>query len=52
MVLFSRKPTVPVLRFSGPIGMATPLRPGLALASVFVPGFEVHGFMPTPQAAS
>jgi signal peptide peptidase SppA len=34
MGLFSRAPTVPVLRFSGPIGMATPLRPGLALASV------------------
>lgn len=30
---FSRKPVVPVLRFSGPIGMATPLRPGLSLAS-------------------
>ena len=29
----SRKPTVPVLRFSGPIGMATPLRPGLSLAT-------------------
>src|SRR5499425_2435102 len=34
MGLFRRNPTVPVLRFSGPIGMATPLRPGLALASV------------------
>jgi signal peptide peptidase SppA len=34
MGLFSRNPTVPVLRFSGPIGMATPLRPGMALASV------------------
>jgi signal peptide peptidase SppA len=33
MGLFSRAPTVPVLRFAGPIGMATPLRPGLALAS-------------------
>jgi signal peptide peptidase SppA len=33
MGLFLRNPTVPVLRFSGPIGMATPLRPGLALAS-------------------
>lgn len=31
--LFSRPPTVPVLRFTGPIGMATPLRPGLSLAS-------------------
>lgn len=30
---FSSRPTVPVLRFSGPIGMATPLRPGLTLAS-------------------
>ncbi len=29
---FSRQPTVPVLRFSGLIGMATPLRPGLSLA--------------------
>jgi signal peptide peptidase SppA len=33
MGLFSRAPTVPVLRFAGPIGMATPLRPGLALSS-------------------
>lgn len=30
---FSRRPTVPVLRLSGPIGMATPLRAGLTLAS-------------------
>ncbi len=30
---FSRQPVVPVLRFSGPSGMATPLRPGLSLAS-------------------
>lgn len=34
MALFDRRPVVPVLRFNGPIGMATPLRPGLALASV------------------
>jgi signal peptide peptidase SppA len=33
MRLFSRKPVVPVLRFSGPIGMSTPLRPGLAISS-------------------
>ena len=33
MSIFSRKPTVPVLRFSGAIGMASPLRPGLSLAS-------------------
>ncbi len=28
---FSRRAVVPVLRLSGPIGMATPLRPGLSL---------------------
>lgn len=31
---FTRKPVVPVLRFTGPIGMATPLRPGLSIATV------------------
>ena len=30
---FSRRPFVPVLRFHGPIGLATPLRPGLTLAA-------------------
>jgi signal peptide peptidase SppA len=30
---FKRKMIVPVLRFSGAIGMATPLRPGLSLAT-------------------
>jgi signal peptide peptidase SppA len=34
MGLFKRTPIVPVLRFTGAIGMATPLRPGLSLASV------------------
>lgn len=34
MPLFRRTPVVPVLRFNGPIGMATPLRPGLALSAV------------------
>jgi len=34
MLFFRRGPVVPVLRFAGPIGMVTPLRPGLALASV------------------
>ena len=28
---FKSGPVVPVLRFSGPIGMATPLRPGLSI---------------------
>lgn len=34
MQLFNRPPVVPVLRFNGPIGLATPLRPGLSLAGV------------------
>ena len=34
MPLFRRTPVVPVLRFNGPIGMATPLRPGLSLAAI------------------
>lgn len=37
MSWFSRRPVVPVLRFVGPIGMATPLRPGLALSTVAGP---------------
>jgi signal peptide peptidase SppA len=32
MWFFGQGPIVPVLRFSGPIGMATPLRPGLSIA--------------------
>src|SRR5215813_7291411 len=34
MRFFNRGPVVPVLRFTGPIGMVTPLRPGLSLATV------------------
>ena len=34
MLFFNRGPIVPVLRFTGAIGMVTPLRPGLALASL------------------
>ncbi len=30
---FKRTPTVPVLRFTGPIGMATPLRPGISISA-------------------
>ena len=37
MRLFRRRDFIPVLRFSGPIGMATPLRPGLALATLAGP---------------
>ena len=34
---FRRVPTIPVLRLSGVIGMASPLRPGLSLASLAGP---------------
>lgn len=33
MRLFRRGTTIPVLRFTGPIGVATPLRPGLSIAT-------------------
>jgi signal peptide peptidase SppA len=33
MSWFGGGPTIPVLRFTGPIGMATPLRPGLGIAT-------------------
>lgn len=33
MRIFSRGTTIPVLRFTGPIGVATPLRPGLSIAT-------------------
>jgi len=32
MWFFNRGPVVPVLRFAGPIGLVTPLRPGLAIS--------------------
>jgi signal peptide peptidase SppA len=34
MRIFNRGPVVPVLRFTGPIGFATPLRPGLSIGAV------------------
>ncbi len=37
MKWFKRKPVVPVLRLSGPIGMATPLKPGLSLETLAEP---------------
>jgi signal peptide peptidase SppA len=51
MGLFSRNPTVPVLRFTGPIGMATPLRPGLALASVAGPIEKAFSLSKLPTVA-
>jgi signal peptide peptidase SppA len=44
MWFFGRGPVVPVLRFSGPIGMVTPLRPGLSIsqcASAIEKAFEM-----------
>ncbi|HWE21916.1 MAG TPA: S49 family peptidase [Hyphomicrobiaceae bacterium] len=51
MGLFSRSPTVPVLRFTGPIGMATPLRPGVALASVAGALEKAFGLSKLPTVA-
>lgn len=45
-VLTKRAPVVPVLRFSGPIGVATPLRPGITLstsASAIEKAFSMSG---------
>ena len=45
-VLTKRAPVVPVLRFSGPIGVVTPLRPGLTLstcASAMDKAFSMSG---------
>src|SRR5688572_7631460 len=44
MWLFGQGPIVPVLRFTGPIGMATPLRSGLSIgnaASAIEKAFEL-----------
>ncbi len=46
---FAKRPTVPVLRFSGPIGMATPLRPGLTLASAASAIEKAFAFTDTPS---
>lgn len=51
MRLFSRKPVVPVLRFSGPIGMVTPLRPGLAMSSVAGPIEKAFSSSKLPSVA-
>ena len=51
MRFFNRGPVVPVLRFTGPIGMATPLRPGLALASVAGPIERAFSISKLPTVA-
>jgi signal peptide peptidase SppA len=51
MLFFNRGPVVPVLRFTGPIGMVTPLRPGLALASVAGPIEKAFNLSKLPTVA-
>ena len=51
MLFFNRGPVVPVLRFAGPIGLATPLRPGLALASVAGPIEKAFSLSKLPTVA-
>ncbi len=51
MRFFNRGPVVPVLRFSGPIGMATPLRPGLALSTVAGPIEKAFSLSKLPTVA-
>ena len=51
MLFFNRGPRVPVLRFSGPIGMATPLRPGLTGASVAAAIRKAFTMSKTPAVA-
>lgn len=48
---FNRGPVVPVLRFSGPIGMATPLRPGLSLATAAGPIAKAFEMSKVPAVA-
>jgi signal peptide peptidase SppA len=51
MLFFNRGPVVPVLRFTGPIGMVTPLRPGLALSAVAGPIERAFGLSKLPTVA-
>lgn len=51
MAFFSRKPVVPVLRLSGTIGMATPLRAGLSLATVAGALEKAFAMSKTPAVA-
>jgi signal peptide peptidase SppA len=51
MLFFNRAPVVPVLRFIGPIGMATPLRPGLGIASLAGPIEKAFSLSKLPTVA-
>ncbi len=48
---FSSRPTVPVLRLSGPIGMATPLRPGISIATLSGPIERAFSMSKLPAVA-
>jgi signal peptide peptidase SppA len=48
---FTRTPVVPVLRLSGAIGMASPLRPGLSIASLAEPIQKAFEMSKTPSVA-
>jgi signal peptide peptidase SppA len=48
---FRRAPTVPVLRLSGVIGMASPLRPGLSIAALAGPIERAFEISKTPAVA-
>jgi signal peptide peptidase SppA len=48
---FSRKPIVPVLRLSGPIGMVSPLRPGLSLTALAGPIEKAFTMSKCPSVA-
>jgi signal peptide peptidase SppA len=51
MRFFQRHPTVPVLRFTGAIGMATPLRPGISLATTAAGIERAFNLSKTPAVA-
>ncbi len=48
---FTRTPVVPVLRLSGAIGMASPLRPGLSIATLAEPLQKAFEMSKTPSVA-
>ena len=48
---FSSRPTVPVLRLFGPIGLATPLRPGLSISTLAGPLDRAFSLSKLPAVA-
>jgi len=48
---FKSRPKVPVLRFQGPLGMATPLRPGLSMAGLTGPLDKAFSYSKLPAVA-